>query len=235
MSSVPAFVRDAGWPAFAAAVAAVIATLRLAQRTRRRAAQRRVREALAPAPVPPAEWRDGAEVAVRGVLRADRAITTVAVVGFANGDELTELTHDAIDDAWLEVADVRVALGEPLTVRVGSHVVRHHEPPRERFEAAMIGRDKARRATELRIWRGGVDGYHLRKVAAGDEVLARGRLARDGDGWRLVPAGGVGSAIELAAIRAVVDPVMLPPQTSVGRAMVFAAVAFLATAYLTSL
>jgi hypothetical protein len=229
MPAIPGFIRHAPWPAYAAAAVALGATLAYLQSRRRRAARARVARALAATPVAPADWSDGAEVCLRGVLRADRAAVTVALLGFVGGVEQSELTPDALDDAALEVADTRVQLGAPVVVRVGSHVVRHLTIPPERFDAASVARAKVQRATELHVWRGGIDGYHVRRISPGDEVLARGRLRRDGDTWHLEPAA---AAIDLVATRAVVDPVMMPEKVTMGRAMLSAAIAFLATAWL---
>src|SRR5688500_10968771 len=198
-------LRQAGWPAYAAAVAVLSATLTIAKARRHRAARARVREALAVAPTPPDAWSDGADVTLRGVLRAERPVTALALISFASGREQIELATSAVDDGWLEVGDIRVALAGSVAIAVGSHVLRHHELPPDRFEAASVARAKVRRATELHLWRGGIDGYHARRISPGDEVLARGRLVRDPDSdtWRLAP---IRDAIELAAIGGVVDP-----------------------------
>jgi hypothetical protein len=233
VTAVPHFIRAAGWTAYAAGVATLATTLWLSAKQRERIAKKRVAAALAVAAVPPDAWRDGDEIVVRGRLDAERAVSAVALMGFADGDEQIELTHDAVDGATLDCGGIPLALGEPLAVLVGSHVIRHHEIPPERFTQATVGRDRIRRATEMKMWHGGVEGYHMRRVKPGDEVLARGRLARADDGWRLEPIGR--RAIELTALAGVVDPVQLPPQSAMGRAVVFGAAAFLAAAYLGSI
>ena len=215
-----AFLRHVTWPAFAAAAAVIAITLAIARARRTHAARARVRAALDTAPTPTEAWREGDEVTVRGTLRADRPIVGLALIGFA-GREQVELAPGAGENAF--VGDV--ALADPIAIVVGSHVVRHHEMPPDHFEAASVARAKIRRATELHVWRGGVDGYHVRRVKPGDEVLARGRLARHHDGWRL-------EQVQLAALPGVVDPVQLPPQSAMGQAVVFGAAAFVAVAYL---
>lgn len=220
-----------------AGAAALLLTLWLATRRRQRAAARRVRDILAAPTIAPAAWRDGAEVVVRGVLRGDRPVVSVAVLGFGAGRELVENAPAAAPEAWLEVADdaggepVRVGFGGAVAVTVGSHVIRHHALPTSHFEAAAVGRDRVRRAMELRMWPSGIDAFHIRRVLAGDQVLARGRMVRSPDdgSWQLTPAS-VTAAIELASLKAVVDPAPLSPLTSLGRAVAIGLVTFLTLA-----
>ncbi|MCB9564237.1 MAG: hypothetical protein H6708_27920 [Kofleriaceae bacterium] len=178
MPDFASLVSHAHWPAFVAGGAALVTTLQLAVWRRTRLARARVAAALAAPVTPRAAWVDGGDVVLRGTLRAERRISAIAGMGYAGGREQQELGYDAVDAAAIEVEGERVALGEPLAVVVGSHVIRHHELPRDRFEAASLVRDRVRRATELHLWRGGVDGYHERRIADGEQVLARGRLVR---------------------------------------------------------
>ena len=183
---------------------------------RRRVAARRVAGALAAPTTPPAGWRDGAEVAVRGVLATERPVTTIAVLGFALGTELVEHAPAAPDGA-IEVDGARLALDGPVVITVGSRVVRHHAIPTAHFEAASVARDKVRRAMQLGMWKSGIDAYHLRHVAPGDEVIVRGTLAGGDGAWSLVPPGPL-APITIAATRAVVDPPPAPPLGSLARA-----------------
>lgn len=215
---VIAFLRHAPW--YAAVVGAVAAAIALVVSLRRRqhAAEARIRAGLAAEIA--SEWTDGELAAIRGVLDAERAITSVAVVGFGGGRELCELGH-ASADAALTVGDRRLVLDGPIAVAIGSHVIRHHTLPTSHFEQAAILRDRARRAMQLHLWPSAIDAYHLRKVKPGDEVIARGRLRRTDDGWTLVPGLGTVevAAIELTALSAVVDPVPAPPLGTLARAV----------------
>lgn len=209
---MPWFLRRAPWTAYLAGAAVFLAVMIAADLWRRRAARRRVAAATTRAVAPPAAWRDGEEVAVRGALRAERPVTTIAVMGFVFGTELVEHAPTA-PEAAVEVEGARVALDGPVVIEVGSRVVRHHKIPTDHFEAATVARDKVRRAMQLGMWRSGIDAYHLRHVAPGDEVIARGRLVRDPDGgWRLT------GPVSLAATRAVVDPAPSPPLGTMARA-----------------
>lgn len=217
---VIAFLRQAPW--YAAVVGALALALALASslRRRRRAAEQRIRTALAVEPTALEAWQDGEPVVIRGILDGERAIASVAVVGFGGGRELCELGH-ASAEAWIVVEDRRIALDGPVAVAVGSHVIRHHKLPMSHFEAATILRDRARRAMQLHLWPSGIDSYHLRRVKPGDEVIARGRLRASEDRWELVPGTGTveHAAIELTAVEAVVDPVPAPPLGTLARAV----------------
>jgi hypothetical protein len=181
---------------------------------RRRAARRRVAAALAAAPTAPAAWRDGEPAVIAGVLHAERPVVSVAVLGYGRGKEQVEHGRGAAPEAWLDVDGERVELAGSVAIVVGSRVVRHHAVPPEQFEIATVARDKARRAGQLDVWHGGVDGYHVRYVKDGDVVLARGTLVRGDGGWRL------DDAIELAARGGVVDPVVAPPMRTLAHAAI---------------
>jgi hypothetical protein len=214
---LPWFLRHAHWSTYLAGAVVFLVVMMLGTAWRRRVARRRVAAALAPEPAAPAAWRDGDPVAVRGILRAERPVTTIAVLGFALGTELVEHAP-AAPEAAVEVEGVPVRLDGPVVIDAGSRVVRHHAIPTAHFEAASVARDKVRRAMQLGMWKSGIDAYHLRHVAPGDEVIARGRLARAGDGaWHLTPPGPL-APITLAATRAVVDPPPAPPLGSMARA-----------------
>jgi hypothetical protein len=228
---VIAILRHAPW--YAAVVGAIALILAMARsvRRRRKAAEARVRTALAAAP--PDELRDGELAAIRGALDAERAITSVAALGFGGGRELCELGH-ASADAVVVSGDQRIALDGPIAVVVGSHVIRHHTLPTSHFEAAVILRDRARRSMQLDLWPSAIDAYHLRRVKPGDEVIARGRLRRTDDGWALVAGAGTVevAAIELTAIAAVVDPVPAPPMGTLARSVLVGVAAWLLVAWI---
>ncbi len=226
-----AFLRHAPWYAAVIGGVALAAAFVVFMRRRTVAAQARIRAALDATPAAPDTWRDGDEVAIRGVLDTERPLTSVAVVGFGGGRELCELGH-ASADAWVEVGGRRVALDGPIAVAVGSHVIRHHTLPTSHFEAATVLRDRARRTMQLGFWPSGIDAYHLRRVKPRDEVIARGRLrAVDGE-WALVPRATTveKAAIELTAVAAVVDPVPAPPLGTLARAFLVGLAAWLLVA-----
>lgn len=224
-------LRHAPWYAPVIGGVALVLAFVWSQRRRVAIAQRRIAAALAVVPVSPDDWRDGDEVAIRGVLDTERPITSVAVLGFGGGRELCELGHTSAD-AWIEVGAARVALDGPVAVSVGSHVIRHHTLPTSHFEAATIGRDRARRTMQLGFWPSGIDAYHLRKVKPRDEVFARGKLARTDAGWALRPIGNTPekAAIEVTAVAAVVDPVPAPPLGTLARSFLVGVAAGVAVA-----
>ena len=208
---MPPFLRHAPWFAYLAGGIVFLAVMVIANVWRARAARRRVQAALGHEAAGTAAWRDGEEAWLRGVLRTERPVTTIALVGFAFGRELVEHAP-AAPEAAIDVDGQTVTLDGPVTIEVGSRVIRHHTIPTAHFEAATVARDKVRRTMQLGQWPSGIDAYHLRQVAAGDEVLARGRLVRGDDGWR------VAGPITLVAIRAVVDPPPAPPLGTMARA-----------------
>ena len=212
---LPPFLRDAPAWTFVAAGAAIVAVIAGVVARRTRAARRRVAAALAE------------PYTVRGVLRADRAVVSVAVVAFA-GEELAEIATRSADELAIERADgSRVVLDGTVAIVVGSRVVRHHAIPTEHFELATVARDRARRAMQLGAWRGGIDAYHVRSIAPGDELVARGVL----DGDRLVPPSIV-RPIELASLRGTVDPAPMPPLAGLARAALAGAATWLLAAAL---
>jgi len=216
---LPWFLRRAHWSAIVAGVVVFLAAMVAATLWRKRAARRRVIAATTGcvAPALPDGWRDGEEVAVRGVLRAERPVRSIAVVGFVLGRELVEHAPSA-PEAVIEVGEARLVVDGPVAITVGSRVVRHHAIPTEHFEQATVARDKVRRSMQLGMWKSGIDAYHVRHVAPDTEVIGRGRLVRDPDGtWRLT-APGVTAPITLAAIGGVVDPPPAPPLGTMARA-----------------
>lgn len=228
---MPWFLRHAHWGTYLAGAVVLLIVIALGGVWRRRVAARRVAAALAAPTTPPAGWRDSAEVAIRGVLQAERPVMSIAVLGFALGTELVEHAP-AAPEATIEVDGLRVALDGPVVVTVGSRVVRHHTIPTAHFEAASVARDKVRRAMQLGMWKSGIDAYHLRHVAPGDEVIARGMLAGGDGAWRLTPSGPL-APITLAATRAVIDPPPAPPLGSLARAALAGVATWLLLALLT--
>jgi len=213
------------WIGVVPGVAVVALVLWIAIERRRRAAAARVAAALAAPPVAPASWAAiGADTAV--VLRgrvdapAGARLACVAALGFADGKEQQELGNRGWPDTVLDVDGEPVVIDGPVAILAGSRVIRHHGLPPDHFELASIARDATRRASQMKMWLGGVDAFHVRLIAPGDEVLARGRLRRDDTGWRLIPASDAkGAPIEVAATRApVIDPPPIPPLTSLARA-----------------
>jgi hypothetical protein len=228
---LPWFLRHAHWSTYLAGAVVLLAVMALGGVWRRRVARRRVAAALAAPTTAPADWRAGAEVAVRGVLSTDRPVMSIAVLGFAFGAELVEHAP-AAPDAAVEVDGARVALDGPVVIAVGSRVVRHHAIPTAHFEAASVARDKVRRAMQLGMWKSGIDAFHLRYAAPGDEVIARGTLAGGDGAWRLTASGPL-APITLAATRPVIDPPPAPPLGSLARAALAGVATWLLLALLT--
>jgi len=108
---LPWFLRRAHWSAIVAGVVVFLAAMVAATLWRKRAARRRVIAATTGcvAPALPDGWRDGEEVAVRGVLRAERPVRSIAVVGFVLGRELVEHAPSA-PEAVIEVGEARLVV-----------------------------------------------------------------------------------------------------------------------------
>ncbi len=232
---MPGWLRHAPVYAIALGAVAFAAGLVIATQLRKRAAARRVREALAREAVAPAAWQDGARAWIRGTLRG-APVASVTVLGFGARRELQEHgPRAAPDEAAVEVdgVDPPVRLDGSVAVLAGTHVVRHFAVPHDHFEIAMVARDRARRAGQLGMWPAGIDGYHVRRAVPGDAVLAGGTLARGDDGaWTLRPAG---AAIEVAALGAEIDPAPLPPLGTMARSALLGVAVWLVVAYVAHL
>jgi hypothetical protein len=205
-----------------------------AVRRRAQAAAARVAEALAPVPLARDAWREDEPVVLRGTIDAPASprLASVAALGFADGKEQQELGARGWPEAFLVCGDDRIAIDGPVAIHVGTRVIRHHGLPPDHFELASIARDATRRASQMKMWLGGVDAFHVRLLAPGDEVLARGRLRKVDDGWVLLPRSeSKGSTIDVAAIaKPVIDPPPVPPLTTMARAFLFAIVTWSAIA-----
>lgn len=220
-------LRDAPLAAHALGVATGAAVMHLARRRRRRAAEARRARLTSPPGLAPEAWAEAAArgevVALRGRLAAGRRLTSVVAVGFGDGRELHEVGLVGSDEPALETGGGSVRLDGPCAVEVGTHVIRHWSLPPEFFEVAAVVRARVQRAQQLRVWPANLDAYHVRHLAPGDAVVARGRLERDEHGWRLTPAG---DAITLAAPGGEADAAPLDPKLALGRAVAAGAAAW---------